>query len=81
MKPLILKLGLLVFTVTFLVGTVRDLPVFTTVFRAFVVFLAFEGILVLMTVIFIKLTESLRQVDEEESEDTFSLEEVEEDIG
>ncbi len=66
MKILILKLGILMFTFTFLVGAIREMPVFTIVFRSFIGFLAVESVLVLMAVIIIKATEELRAEEEEE---------------
>ena len=69
MKILILKLGIMMFTFTFLVGAFREMPVFTIVFRSFIAFLAVEGVLVLMAVIIIKVTEQLRLEAEEESEE------------
>ena len=66
MKILILKLGILMFTFTFLVGAIREMPVFTIVFRSFIGFLAVEAILVLMAVIIIKTTEEMRAEDEED---------------
>ena len=70
MKILILKLGILAFTFTFLVGAFREIPLFTIVFRSFVAFLAIEGVLVLMAVVIIKVTEELRKEGEEETEET-----------
>lgn len=66
MKVLIIKLGMMFFFFNFIVGMFRSLPLFTAIFRAFVSFLVFEGILVLMAVIFIKITESLRADEFEE---------------
>jgi hypothetical protein len=70
MKILILKLGILAFTFTFLVGSFREVPLFTIVFRSLVAFLSIEGVLVLMAVIIIKATEELRKEGEEETEET-----------
>jgi len=70
MKILILKLGILAFTFTFLVGAFREVPLFTIVFRSLVAFLSIEGVLVLMAVIIIKATEELRKEGEEETEET-----------
>jgi len=77
LKPLILKLGSLFFFFNFFVGISRNLSLFTAVFRAFISFLIFEGILVLMAVIFIKITESLREEEfaEEFTEEEESMEE------
>ncbi len=69
MKILILKLGILMFTFTFLVGAIREMPVFTIVFRSFIGFLVVEAVLVLMAVVIIKTTEELRAEAEEEYND------------
>ena len=69
MKILILKLGILMFSFTFLVGAIREMPVFTIVFRSFMAFLAIEGVLVLMAVVVIKITEQLREEEAEEYEE------------
>ncbi len=71
MKILILKLGILMFTISFLVGTFREMELFTIVMRSFAAFLALEGVLVLMAVVIIKITEQLRteEVDEAEFEE------------
>ncbi len=71
MEILILKLGILMFTFTFLVGAIREMPVFTIVFRSFIGFLAVESVLVLMAVIIIKATEELRAEEEEEYPEEF----------
>ncbi|MFC1555893.1 hypothetical protein ACFL67_02310 [candidate division KSB1 bacterium] len=68
MKILILKLGILMFTFSFLVGAFREMPIFTIVMRSFVAFLIFEGVLVLFAVVIIKMTEELREELEEEAE-------------
>jgi len=68
MKILILKLGILVFTLSFLVGALRDIPIFTVVWRSFSAFLAVEVVLVVMAVIIIKVTEQLRFEGREEEE-------------
>jgi len=65
MKILILKLGVLAFTFTFLVGAFREMPLFTMgfdnlLFRSFTAFLGVEAVLVMMAVIIIKTTEQLR---------------------
>jgi hypothetical protein len=75
MKVLIIKLGMLFLLFNFFVGVTRNLPLFTAIFRSFVAFLVFEGILVLMAVIFIKITESLRVSEFEESIESESMEE------
>lgn len=72
MKILILKLGILMFTFSFLVGAIREMPVFEIVLRSFIAFLVFEGLLVLFAVVVIKTTESLRtetEIDEDFSEE------------
>ena len=69
MKILILKLGILVFTLSFLVGALRDIPIFTVVWRSFSAFLAVEVVLVVMAVIIIKVTEQLRFAGREEEEE------------
>lgn len=69
MKILILKLGILVFTLSFLVGALRDIPIFTVVWRSFSAFLAVEVVLVVMAVIIIKVTEQLRFEGREEEEE------------
>lgn len=73
MKILILKLGVLAFTFTFLVGAFREMPLFTMgfnnlLFRSFTSFLGVETVLVLMAVIIIKTTEQLRTESEEEED-------------
>lgn len=73
MKILILKLGVLAFTFTFLVGAFREMPLFTMgfnnlLFRSFTSFLGVETVLVLMAVIIIKTTEQLRTKSEEEED-------------
>lgn len=73
MKILILKLGILAFTFTFLVGAFREMPLFTMgfnnlLFRSFTSFLGVETVLVLMAVIIIKTTEQLRTESEEEED-------------
>jgi len=69
MKILILKLGILVFTFSFLIGALRDIPIFTVVCRSFSAFLAVEVVLVVMAVIIIKVTEQLRFEGREEEEE------------
>ncbi|MCP4724337.1 MAG: hypothetical protein GY863_04855 [bacterium] len=66
MKILILKLGILMFAISFLVGAFREMEMFTIVMRSFVAFLAIEGVLVLMAVVIIKVTEELRTEEDEE---------------
>ena len=66
MKILILKLGVLMFTFSFLVGAFREMPLFTIVLRSFIAFLIFEGLLVLFAVVVIKITEEIRAEEEEE---------------
>ncbi len=66
MKILILKLGILMFAISFLVGAFREMEIFTIVMRSFVAFLAIEGVLVLMAVVIIKVTEELRTEEEDE---------------
>ncbi len=73
MKILILKLGVLMFTFSFLVGAFREMPIFTIVMRSFVAFLIFEGLLVLFAIVVIKTTENLRS----EFEDEEGAEEIE----
>ena len=68
MKILILKLGILMFTFSFLVGTFRDVPVFTVVWRSFGAFLAIELVLVVMAALIIKVTEQLRTTAAKEEE-------------
>lgn len=73
MKILILKLGILAFTFTFLVGAFREMPLFTMgfnnlIFRSFTAFLGVEAVLVMMAVIIIKTTEQLRVETEEAGE-------------
>ena len=73
MKILILKLGILAFTFTFLVGAFREMPLFTMgfnnlLFRSFTSFLGVEAVLVLMAVVIIKTTEQLRTESEEEED-------------
>ena len=70
MKALILKLGLLIFSVLFIAGVWRNVPVSTLVFRSFAVFLAVETLLVLIAVVFIKMTERIRREPEEEEEES-----------
>jgi len=74
MKILILKLGVLMFTFSFLVGAFREMPVFTIVLRSFVAFLVFEGLLVAFAVIVIKVTEGLRAEAEAEEEEEYAEE-------
>ena len=68
MKALILKLGLLIFSVLFIAGVWRNIPTATLIFRSFVAFIAVETLLVLVAVSFIKMTEKIRReiVEEEE---------------
>ncbi len=68
MKALILKLGLLIFSVLFIAGVWRNIPTATLIFRSFVAFIAVETLLVLIAVSFIKMTEKIRReiVEEEE---------------
>lgn len=68
MKILILKLGILMFTFSFLVGALRDVPIFTVVWRSFGAFLAIEVVLVVMAALIIKVTEQLRSTGKEEEE-------------
>lgn len=77
MKTLILKLGILLFAFLFMIGVWLDIPTPTLVFRSFVAFLAIETMLVLVAVIFIKMTEKHRreEFDEEEMEENGSSEE------
>ena len=76
MKTLILKLGLLMFSLAFIVGVYREIPTATLIYRSFVAFLVTETLLVAMAVVFIKLTESMR-VDEEEFEESAAAEQQE----
>jgi len=68
MKALILKLGLLIFSVLFIAGVWRNIPTATLIFRSFVAFIVVETLLVLVAVSFIKMTEKIRReiVEEEE---------------
>jgi len=75
MKALILKLGLLIFSVLFMAGVWRNIPTATLLFRSFVVFLAVETLLVLIAVVFIKMTENIRREYEEEMEEEAAAEE------
>ena len=68
MKALILKLGLLIFSVLFIAGVWRNIPTATLIFRSFVAFIAVETLLVLVAVSFIKMTEKIRREPEEEEE-------------
>jgi hypothetical protein len=68
MKILILKLGLLLFSLLFMAGVLRDIPTATLIFRSFTVFLAVETLLVFVAVVFIKMTEKMRVEMEEEME-------------
>ena len=68
MKALILKLGLLIFSVLFIAGVWRNIPTATLIFRSFVAFIAVETMLVLIAVTFIKMTEKIRKDLEEEEE-------------
>ena len=54
------------FTFSFLVGALREMEIFTIVLRSFIAFLAFEGVLVLMAVVIIKITEQLRVEEDED---------------
>ena len=69
MKPLIFKLGIMVFAISFLVGAFQGRPTFSIVFRSFIAFLAFECLMVVVTTIFIKITEELREEVEMEEEE------------
>lgn len=69
MKILILKLGVLIFSFLFMIGVWLDIPTPTLVFRSFIAFLAIETLLVLMAVIFIKMTEKHRTEEFEEEEE------------
>jgi len=75
MKILILKLGLLIFSLLFIAGVWRNIPTATLIFRSFVVFLVIETLLVLVAVIFIKMTERIRAEVEFEEEETPKAEE------
>jgi len=75
MKILILKLGILLFSFSFLIGVFHEMPLFTVVLRSFIAFLIFESLLVLFAVVIIKITEELRADTEEEGEE--EAEEVE----
>ena len=67
MKALILKLGLLIFSVLVIAGVWRNIPTATLIFRSFVAFIGVETLLVLVAVSFIKMTEKIRgEVVEEE---------------
>jgi len=68
MKALILKLGLLIFSVLFIAGVWRNIPTATLIFRSFVAFIAVETLLVWIALSFIKMTEKIRReiVEEEE---------------
>ena len=68
MKALILKLGLLIFSVLFIAGVWRNIPTATLIFRSFVAFIAVETLLVLIALSFIKMTEKIRRdiIEEEE---------------
>ena len=68
MKILILKLGLLIFSLLFMAGVLRDIPTSTLIFRSFTVFLIVETLLVVVAVVFIKMTERMRAEMEEEVE-------------
>lgn len=69
MKILILKLGVLLFTFTFLIGIYNDRDMFSSVLRSFIAFLIFEGLLILFAVIIIKVTQSLQAAEEDEPEE------------
>ncbi len=77
MKTLILKLGILLFAFLFMIGVWLDIPTPTLIFRSFVTFLAIETTLVLVAVIFIKMTEKHRkeEFEDEEMEESGSSEE------
>jgi len=70
MKALILKLGLLIFSVLFIAGVWRNIPTATLIFRSFVAFIAVETLLVLIAVSFIKMTEKIRREIVEEEEES-----------
>ena len=69
MKILILKLGILIFSLLFMAGVWREIPTGTLIVRSFIVFLVVETILVLIAVIFLKMTERIRKEIEEEVEE------------
>ena len=75
MKILILKLGLMIFMLLFMLGAWRELALSTVIFRSFVAFLVIETCLVLMAVVFIKMTEKIR-VEAEEAYDEAEAEEA-----
>lgn len=81
MKILILKLGLLVFSLLFIVGVWRNISTATLIFRSFSVFLAIETLLVIVAVVFIKMTEKMRvEIDFEEEEAKTATEEKKEKV-
>ena len=65
---MILKLGILMFTFSFLMGVFREMPLFTVVWRSFSAFLAIELVLVVMAALIIKVTEQLRTTAAKEEE-------------
>ena len=69
MKILILKLGLLIFSMLFIVGVYKGIPTATIIYRSFMAFLAVETLLVLMAVLFIKMTARQRKDEDEEFEE------------
>ncbi len=69
MKTLILKLGILIFSLLFMAGVWKEIPTGTLIVRSFIVFLAAETILVLIAVIFLKMTEKIRRDIEEDIEE------------
>ena len=78
MKILILKLGLLIFSLLFIVGVYKAIPTGTIIYRSFMAFLAVETLLVLMAVLFIKMTERQRKDEDEEFEEYAATEAAQE---
>ena len=76
MKILILKLGMFIFCLLFVVGVYKEIPTDTILYRSFVAFLAIETMLVIVAVLFIKMTERMRR-DEEEFDDAEYMESAE----
>ena len=66
MKVLIFKLGLLIFSFLVIIGGYLQLPLYTILLRSFVAFLVLETTLVLMALVYIKMTENIRVEFEEE---------------
>jgi hypothetical protein len=61
-----------IFCLLFVVGVYKEIPTDTILYRSFVSFLTIETLLVIVAVLFIKMTERMRRDEEEFDEEEFT---------